>query len=229
MSNAQGTKKQTLAPQRASALDPRAPLLVQPFKRLVEEGFLLKVNVEFTPSGFTATGVPDSRMIEVANSGLVKDASYPLGKLAAVAEQGNLIPLKGKGKGQKGAGPSGQPLPEKSLCKKDFAKTDAELYARAQAVAKKCTGSTLVGRVRSADLFDGTTTISFKKWWQTADVECRLTALTVTKQRSLITEEEAAALTRMQCPFPGPAEFTVAEEEAAPVVQKTSGATSPKK
>jgi hypothetical protein len=208
MSNGQGSKSKD-ATAKLQALDPRTPALVQPFKRLVEEGFLQKLTVEFTPSGYTAMGTPDDRMIAVDKSGLAKGETYPLGRLLAIAEQGNLIPLKGKAKK---TGAATQPVPEKSLVKADFDKTAQELFARAQAVAQKCTGTTLVGRVRSEGAFDGAVTISFENWWRTATPAQKAISLMVKKHREGVTADSLAKLRDMQCPFRGPAEFEVAEE-----------------
>jgi hypothetical protein len=231
MSNkASDSKTKKPAPLRANALDPRAPLLTQPFKRLVEEGFLVKLSVEFTPNGVTTSGVPDARMIAVEGSGLVKDQAYPLGQLAAIADNGNLIPVKGKTKS--GAKAPTQPLPEKSLTKEDFNKTSAELFARAKAVAQKCTGSTLVGRVRSSNAFNGSATISFQNWWKTAKPAQRAIALTAHKQRMELSPEDVAKLADLQCPFLGPAEFTVAKDDdgkAPTPPSKESRSASPKK
>jgi len=224
MANGQGSKSKDVA--KPSALDPRTPHLVQPFKRLVEEGFLLKILVEFTPSGYTASGIPDERMISVDKSGLVKDQTYPLGKLLAVAEQGDLIPLKGKAKK---TGASTQPAPEKSLTKEDFDKTVQELFARAQAVAQKCTGSTLVGRVRSEDAFDGTVTTSFEEWWKRASIAQRAISLTTKKHREGISKESLSKLKDMQCPFRGTANFVVASETSPSTAQRQpNGSASPK-
>lgn len=196
-------------------LDPQNPSLVQPFKRLVEEGFILELVVKFTPSGFAAYGKPDARMIAVEGSGLVRGQEHPLGQLKAVADKGNLIPVKGKSKGNK---QEAQPLPKKSLCKRDFEGTDAELLARARAVAGEVGGSTLVGRVRSAQLFDGKVTTSFESWWRDATPDARSAALFQKKQLDELDEADLARFNNMQCPFRGPAQFVVADEEPEQVV-----------
>jgi hypothetical protein len=196
---------------RPNALDPRSPLLVQPFKRLVDEGFIVEINVKFTPTGFTCGGKPDSRMIAVKNSGLVQGTEYPLGQLSAVADQGNLIPLKKtKAKGGKG---QEQPLPKKTLTKKDFELSDEEFTARCISVADACGGTTLVGRVRSAQAFEGTITTSFQNWWRAADKNARMIALSQEKQRKDVGEDELKRLEGLQCPFRGSAEFHVVDEE----------------
>jgi hypothetical protein len=198
------------AAPRGTALDPKNPSLVQPFKRLVDEGFITELTVKFTPTGTTTVGKPDERMAGVKDSGLTAGKDAPLGILAAVADQGNLIPLKGKKSGKK----IEQPLPERSLDKKDFAGTAAELLARCTAVANNCGGATLVGRVRSANHFDGTTTTSFQNWWAQAKPYSRCVALSTEKKRADMTKDEIMKLGTLPCPFRGTQEFIVANEEA---------------
>lgn len=223
MSNDTGANSRV--PKGPRVLDPQNPALVQPFKRLVEEGFITELSVKFTPSGFTAMGVPDKRMADVKDSGLVVGKEFPLGKLKAVADNGDLIPIKGKSKKGK---QEAQPLPKKSLCKRDFEGSDAELLARARAVATAAGGPTLVGRVRSAQFFDGKSTVSFENWWKDADSDARASALFLKKQYDELNESEVERFKNMQCPFRGPAEFVVADEnkssvEAKPAPKQSNG------
>jgi hypothetical protein len=174
---------------------------------LVEEGFIVELKVIFTPVGVNATGKADARMIAVEDSGLVKDQEYPLGKLSAIADQGDLIPVKGKKK--KNSTPE-QPPPTKSLWKGDWAvKDSSEFEARAKAVASTCGGATLVGRVRSENLFGGKATISFQKWWETATPKARAVSLTLKKYRDELDEPMINSFKNLQCPFRGTAEFVV--------------------
>jgi hypothetical protein len=197
---------------RGTALDPRIPSLVQPFKRLVEEGYITELVVKFTPSGTTSLGKPDQRMVDVDKSGLVIDQAYPLGLLLAVSDKGNLVPVKGK---KKTAAQAAQPLPEKTLTKDDLGKTPDELLARARAVANKSGGATLVGRVRSANRFGGSATISFENWWKTADAVSRASSLMTTKKLAELDQAQIDKFGSLQCPFRGTAEFTVIENAQA--------------
>jgi len=139
----------------------------------------------------------------------------PVGLLLAVSDKGNLVPVKGK---KKQAAKPAQPLPEKTLTKDDLGKTQDELLARARAVANKSGGATLVGRVRSANRFNGSATISFENWWQSADARSRASSLMATKKLTELDDTEVAKFGTMQCPFRGSAEFTVTEitQEPAP-------------
>lgn len=195
------------------ALDPRNPALVQPFKRLVEEGFIRSIKIEFTPSGFTCGGVPDQRMIALPDSALQEGREYPLGILSALADKHNLIPLKGKA-GKKATGDTkSQPLPAKTLVKEDLSKTPQELMARAIAVAKACGGASLVGRVRTSGAFNGKVTITFKQWWDSATAVDRVKALVIPSKLKEFTSEDISRFSGpMPCPFRGIAEFRVHED-----------------
>jgi len=199
---------------RNTALDPRNPSLVQPYKRLVDEGFITRLRVEFSPSGFTAEGVPDARMIAVPESNLMVGTAYPLGTLIAIADKGNLVPKKQKNKAAGGSAERAQPLPKKTLTLRDFdGTTNQQLLARAAVVASADSAGTLVGRVRSANKFTANVTTSFHDWWAAADVDSRATALCQSKELAKLTDVHKARLATMPCPFRGNAEFVVADEE----------------
>jgi hypothetical protein len=213
--NSSGAKQRTPV-TRSAAFDPRNPALVQPYKRLIEEGFFTELVVTFTPLGVTSTAKPDIRLASVEGASLDVNQSYPLGVLSAWADKGNLIPLKGK-KGKKiGNATPDQPLPDKSLCKRDFLGTAAELSARAVAVANKSGGSALIGRVRSEGHFRMGVTTSFQNWWAQASPADRASALCVPRYRGELTAEDLNKLAGLQCPFRGTAEFTVVEEVEDP-------------
>jgi len=206
------------------AFDPKAPALVQPYRRLVEEGFIVKLTVEFTPMGVNISGVPDARVASVTDSGLTAGAPAALGLILAAADKGNLVPKAGK----KSTGPKAQPLPEKSLDKKDFEGSQAELLARARRVAQACGDKTLVGRVRTANAFDGKVTTSFADWWASADAKKRSAALMVPSKAKDLTEADLAKLTNLECPFRGSAEFVVAESEQTQPSKKVGSAPQKK-
>lgn len=213
MPTGNNAEKKPATPRGVSAFDPRAPALTQPYKRLVEEGFITSLTVIFTPNGVSMTAIPDARLAAVESSGLTADQAAPLGMCLAASDKGNLIPRRdNKSKKTKG-GTSKPALPEKSLCKRDFEGTDPELYARAQAVCTATGGAPLVGRVRSAGAFDGTVSTSFENWWKGANVEQRLSAVIIPSRAKELTTEEKARLGNMRCPFRGNAGFVVAEEE----------------
>lgn len=196
-----------------SAFDPKAPALVQPFSRLVSEGWIAVLSATFTPLGVEVKGKASAKLVSVENSGLNTQDFFPVALLARVAELGNVIPKPGKS-GKSGA--SAQPaLPAKSLVKGDLAaaKSTASIQARANSVASACGGAPLVGRVRSAGQFSGTETVSYQDWWETASAEHRALSLCQGKHLAQMTAEEMARLGGLQCPFRGPLEFTVAEEE----------------
>jgi len=198
-----------------NAFDPRAPTIVQPFKRLVDEGWIEEIAVVFTPTGVKVSGKASAKLVAVENSGLNQADSFPLAVLARVAELGNCIPKPGKkGKGVGGA-PAPQALPAKSLVKSDFAaaKSAASLQARANAVAAAAGGAPLVGRVRSAGRFLGTETTTYQDWWAVAAVADRALSLCQGRYLAALTNEEKARLAGLQCPFRGTLEFVVAAEE----------------
>jgi hypothetical protein len=231
--NANGNNRRTVQ-KMSAAFDPRQPALVQPYKRLVEEGFITVLTAKFTPEGFTCLAKPDGRLAAVEGANLNVEQEYPVGILSMWADKGNLIPLKGKNKskGSK-AGPE-QPLPAKSLCKKDFEATDAELSARAVAVANASGGASLIGRVRSEKAFTLAVTTSFQDWWRLANGEQRASALCTPRYRGELSEADVNKLANLQCPFRGTAEFTVQQEENSddeeeeaeptPVATKATGA-----
>lgn len=200
--------------QSRNALDPRAPLLVQPFKRLIEEGYIKELTVSFTPLGTEVKGKASKTLVDVEGSGLNEVDYFPVGRLAAVAERGNLAPAPGKKKKNAGAVQAVQ-LPAKSLCKEDFAegKSPQHLQQRANAVANAAGGGPLVGRVRSAGRFTATETISYQQWWQTASVADRALSLCQGRHLATLSDAEKGKLGGLQCPFRGTAEFAVAAEE----------------
>lgn len=229
MTNDSGNGNKNRGVQRAAALDPRAPLLVQPFKRLVEEGFILELKVVWTPTTVTVEGEPDDRLIAVAGSGLQKGQKYAIAKLSSIADDGDLIPTKGK-KSKNDKNPS-QPDPKKSLCAKDLDLDFAGFVARAQAVAKNCSGPTLVGRVRSAELFEGRITTKFSDWWEKAEPGPRCTSLTLEKYRKEMSGHSNGLkyFADLKCPFRGTAEFVVTEkdQEKKPEEKEKPKAASP--
>lgn len=198
---------------RNTALDPRNASLVQPFKRLVDEGFITELNVVFTPSGFTATGKPDSRISAVEGSGLTTGTPAALGIIAAAADKGNLIPKK-QGNVKKNATNKvdAQPLPLKTLVPKDFEGTDAELIARMRIVAAEGNGGTLIGRVRSAGRYMADVTLSYQDWWARAGAKDRALSLCQHKMLAKLSDEMIARLDGKPCPFRGTAQFIVSEE-----------------
>jgi len=204
----------TRASLSRAALDPRAPLLVQPSRRLVEEGSITEILVSFTPLGTVVKGKASKRLVDVEGSGLNETDYFPVVRLAGVADKGNLAPAPSKKKKNAGGAQVVQ-LPAKSLCKEDFAegKTPQSLQQRANAVANACGGGPLVGRVRSAKRFSGTETVSYRKWWETASVQDRAVSLCQQRHLDTLTEAHKLLLGALQCPFRGTAEFTVAEEE----------------
>jgi len=211
------------------ALDPTNPALTQPWKRLVDEGFITELIVTFTPTGQTVLGKPDKRVSDVEGSGLKEGGSFPVAMIKAAADKGNLIPLRGKNK--TGGSPSGTPLPAKSLVKSDFAGSDQELLGRARKVAQACGGQTLVGRVRSAGAFDGKVTTSFQNWWKTAKPIDKSKSLIQPRHLSELVKEDIDRLAKLECPFRGTADFVVASEESEDEEPptKAAGSSSPRK
>jgi hypothetical protein len=198
---------------RNNALDPRNATLVQPFKRLVEEGFITELLVKFTPNGYSAEGVPDTRVCGVVDSGLTAGESAPLGKILAAVERGNLAPKKSKDKKSSGNKAQTQPLPLKTLVTKDFEGTTTEqLFARARIVASDSNGGTLIGRVRSAGRYVADVTLSYQEWWGRANVNDRALSLCQHKELVKLTDVHKERLRGMPCPFRGDAEFLVAQE-----------------
>jgi len=198
-------------PQGRAALDPTTPSLTQPWKRLVEEGFIQKMSIEFTPTGSTVVCIPDARVIAVEGSGLEEGVTYPIGMVKAAVDKGNLIPRRQDKKKSADGKAADTPKPAKTLVKSDFGGSAAELFARAKAVAQSCGGATLVGRVRSAGVFDGEVTTSFQDWWAAASPEKRGRSLVQPRHAGELTREDVAKFANMECPFRGTAEFVVAD------------------
>jgi len=209
-----GGNSKTRGSLSRSALDPRAPLLTQPFKRLVEEGYITELTVSFTPLGTTVKGKADSRMVAVEGAGLNQTDYFPVGKLAKVAEKGNLVPPPGKKKKSAGA-PQAVQLPTKSLCKEDFAAgvSQPRLQQRINAVANALGGGPLVGRVRSAGAFRGDDTVSYQDWWEAASPSDRAISVCQGRHLATLTDEDKGKLGGLRCPFRGTAEFTVAHKD----------------
>jgi len=195
-----------------NAFDPKAPAIVQPYQRLVNEGWISELVVKFTPMGVNVAGKASTRLAAVPDSGLNTTDPYPLAILARVAELGNCIPKPGKAKK---SGAVVQALPAKSLVKSDLAaeKSAASIQARANSVAAATGGAPLVGRVRSAGKFVGTESTSYQAWWDAAPAADRALSLCQGRHLTTLTDEEMARLGGLQCPFRGTLEFTVAGEE----------------
>jgi len=170
-------------------------------------------------------GKAAQKLVDVVDSGLNTADVFPLAILAAVADRGNVIPKAGKGKKNGAAAPPA--LPAKSLVKSDLAagKSVASIQARANSVAAATGGAPLVGRVRSAGRFSGASTTSYQEWWDAASGADRALSLCQGRHLSTLTDEEKARLEGLQCPFRGPLEFTVAEEEEDEEAEATASAS----
>jgi len=202
------------SPKARPALDPRVPVLVQPFMGRVEIGVITELSVKFSSMGTEVKGKASQRLVDVEKSGLNTTDFFPVGRLLEVAEMGEDPVLKRPGKkGNKGAGGPAQVKPARSLCKEDFTLAPAALQQRANEIARACGGGPLVGRVRSAGRFDGTETVSYREWWDSAGAELRALSLSEGKRFNTFTPEEMGVLTGLQCPFRGTLEFTVKEED----------------
>lgn len=200
-----------------TAFDPKSPAIVQPYKRLVDEGFIERLTITFTPTGVEVVGVPDKRVAEVAGSGLTAGTAAPLGMILTAADKGNLIPKRSGDRKKKANAAAVAPLPEKTLTKRDFEGSDQELLARARAVANHCGGPTLVGRVRSSGSFGGRVTTTFQQWWERATPSQRASSLVIPSRKEEIGTAEIARFATMQCPFRDVASFVV--PEAGPSTQ----------
>lgn len=202
------------SPKARPALDPRVPVLVQPFKGLVENGVIGEITVVFSSMGTVVKGKASKRLADVKESGLNTTDYFPVVRLLEVAEMGEDPILKRPGKKtSKGAGGPAQVKPARSLCKEDFSLSPAALQQRINEIARACGGGPLVGRVRSAGRFEGTETVSYREWWDSADAELRALSLSEGKRLATFTPEQKALLTGLQCPFRGTLEFTVKEED----------------
>jgi len=196
------------------ALDPRVPVLVQPFKGLVETGVIEEIAVTFSSMGTTVKGRASQRLVNVANSGLNTTDYFPVVRLLEVAESGeNPILPKFVKKKTVGAGGPAQVKPARSLCVEDFELTPPALQTRINEIARACGGGPLVGRVRSAGAFDGAATVSYRDWWEAAAPNLRCLSLSEGKRLALFSDEMKARLDGLQCPFRGTLEFTVAEAD----------------
>jgi hypothetical protein len=199
-------------PKARPALDPRVPVLVQPFKGLVETGVITEISVKFSAMGTEVKGKASKKLADVKDSGLNTTDFFPVGRLLEVAESGENPVLKRPGKKGKSGGPA-QVKPARSLCTEDFSLAQAALQSRINEIAKNCGGGPLVGRVRSAGRFDHDRTISYREWWDAADGDLRALSLSEGKRYSSFTPEQKALLVGLQCPFRGTLEFTVKAED----------------
>jgi len=127
----------------APALNPEQMALTQPWKDYVSRGLITELSAVFTPMGTMIT-------IKVAESlpipeGMSREAMAP-GAAKAAIEASGLIPKKGKGQGNK---TKEDPLPKKSLCKKDFEGDSKHMQSRLTEVIKNLGGATIAGRIGS--------------------------------------------------------------------------------
>jgi hypothetical protein len=201
-------------PKARPALDPRVPVLVQPFKGLVENGTITEISVKFSSMGTEVKGKASKRLSDVKDSGLNTTDFFPVGRLLEVAEMGEDPILKRPGKKGKsgGTGPA-QVKPARSLCKEDFSLSVPALQKRINEIAKNCGGGPLVGRVRSAGEFEAASTMSYQDWWDVADGHKRALSLSEGKRLATFTPEQVELLENLQCPFRGTLEFTVKEDD----------------
>jgi hypothetical protein len=198
-------------PGTRPALDPLSPLLVQPYKALVEQGIISEITVRFGPNGAMTEGKASSILARVEGSGLNETDSFPLGKLIAAARAAGLTGRKGD---KKAGAKSAEQKPARSLCASDFELPVPALQERCNSIARACGGGPLVGRVRSAGRFDASSgTRSYQDWWQSAPPKDRALSLSEGKRLAAFTPEMIGRLAGVQCPFRGTLDFVVAEEE----------------
>jgi len=203
--NAEGRRTGGRAATAPPALNPLVPTLTQPAKSLVEKGLIARLSAVFEPTGTKVTGRPGGKLI---GDDFDANTDYGIGVLIDRARSLGLV-----GQKKTSAGPA-QPLPSKSLCKRDFeAEKQPRLQQRCNEVASNCGGGPLVGRVRSAGRFQNDHTQSYSDWWAEATPEDRLLSLSDVRGRKGVTPEETAAMANIQCPFRGTLDFVVAEEE----------------
>jgi len=159
-------------------------------------------------------GKASVKLAELKDSGLDSTSYFPVVKLLEVAEKGGLYVRPSK-KTSKGSGTGvAQVKPARSLCKEDLSGdlSELQLQQRINEIARSCGGGPLVGRVRSAELFKGDETVSYRQWWDAASPHERMVSLTEGKRRETFTTEEVGRIEPLQCPFRGTLEFTVKEE-----------------
>lgn len=196
------------------ALDPRIPVLVQPFKGMVETGLITEITVTFSSMGTVVKGKASKRLADVEDSGLNETDYFPVVRMLEVAEKGDKPLLVKPSKKKTGGTTTGPAKPARSLCTEDFELADAALQQRANEIARSCGGGPLVGRVRSAGRFEGDATVSYQNWWNTASVADRALSLSEGKRLGAFTDEMKQRLAGLQCPFRGTLEFRVAEDDA---------------
>jgi len=196
------------------ALDPSVPVLVQPYKGLVEQGIIDSITVVFSSLGTQVSGKASQRLADVKDSGLNTTDSFPVARLMSIAEAGELFTRPGKGKKTGSSGPAIQ-KPSKSLVPEDLdgSLNAAALQQRINEIARSCGGGPLVGRVRSEGRFEGTATTSYRDWWEAANSSDRALSLSEGKRRALLTDEMKARLNGLQCPFRGTLEFVVSNAD----------------
>lgn len=171
----------------APALNPEQMALTQPWKDYVSRGLITELSAVFTPMGTMIT-------IKVAESlpipeGMSREAMAP-GAAKAAIEASGLIPKKGKGQGNK---TKEDPLPKKSLCKKDFEGDSKHMQSRLTEVIKNLGGATIAGRIGSLKLFvEGATNIS--DWWKGTDPVNRVRVLCDQKNFDLLDPADVAKL-----------------------------------
>jgi len=179
---------------------------------MVEEG-MVTINVEFTQLGFQVTGKAMDSLRKL-DSSLEENKVYPLMFLHSIAEAKGLLERPSGKKGKKG-GKVEQPLPAKSLCKRDFqGTTPQQLANRMSAVANKAGGGTLTGRARQSGSFNGQVTTSFQDWWESATAKERASSLCQSKDLAELNDDDINRLGgSLQCPFRGTAEFLVSQAD----------------
>jgi hypothetical protein len=233
--NNQNNKPASAQPVRQNALDPLRPVLVQPYLGLLSTGHIKTVSAVFSAFGAEVKVRAGEKLVAAcAMVGVTLDPSqdYPCGEIKAAAEAAGLVGKKAK-KASGSTAEKTSPLPEKTLCVRDFTEEGIKkLGARARAVAEKVGGAGLVSRVRSAKHYDGKETISFQAWWKACQGDARLAALTTPSEVAKFDVAGAAkAILAMEglqeCPFRETATFLPAkkaeEKEGGIAVPSPSG------
>jgi len=227
MDNASGPRKDQKVRAPPPALNPESCALVQPYKDFLMKGYFTSLNVEFTPLG---NRVFCNLRDDLLKSGETLKSNIAIGdgKQRIIDNDlwtpGNRV--------QKAKGEETRILPKKSLCKEDFSKSDLNLSARAEAVAKALTDTVARGRIGSLKLMiEGCDT--FEKWWKDAAPSEKSRLLADKKHHDSFTESDHIRLNKImvKCPFRGPVPTPSPEEEEAPrnLRPQTSSALVPKR
>jgi hypothetical protein len=222
MQNASVSNNKTgarVGPRAPPALDPERVALVQPYKDFVAKAWIIDFSLKITPS---TTSMVVTLSPDIKTDKPVKDIAAGVAK-QIIIEAGLWTP--GQRGVQKSSGNSGEQLPKRSLCKRDFDGTsDNALKARISSVAKEIGDDRARGRIGSLRLMvEGVD--KFAAWWKQALPNDKMRLLADKKAIDQLDPQDILRFSRLteECPFRGTVPTPSEEEEDQEPIKKGGG------